>query len=156
GEPYRIRGQQLLARLKQRFPDHEISSAFRFDLKGADVWRYVSLPHDSANLLQLEKECRERLAAAETENADHPDAPKYSLEVAGWVWRLGNVLAAQNRTEEVLQLRLRKLDIVKRIAAQHRDVPEFQRNLAWSHYDLAQLLNEAGHPEEALDHYRTA
>src|SRR5262249_16112310 len=68
----------------------------------------------------------------------------------------GNVLAAQNRTEEVLQLRLRKLEIVKRIAAQHPDVPEFQRNLAWSHYDLAQLLNEAGHPDEALDHYRTA
>ena len=156
GERYRNRGEQLLARLKQRFPDHQISSAFKFDLKGVDLWRYVSLPHDSASLLQLEKECRDQLAAAEAENADHPDAPKYQLEVAGWVWRLANVLAAQNRTEEVLQLGLRKLEVVKRIATQHPDVPEFQRNMAWSHYDLAQALHEAGRPDEALDHYRTA
>jgi serine/threonine protein kinase/Tfp pilus assembly protein PilF len=156
GEPYAIRGQQLLVKLKQKFPDYEISTAFKSEIKGGDLWRFSNLPHDIANLQRLEKECRNRLAAAEAENADHPDVPKYQIDVAGWVARLGNVLAAQNRPDEALQLRLRNLEIIKQIAARHPDVPEFQRNLAWSHYELAQLLHDAGRYDEALDHSRTA
>jgi len=156
GQPYLTRGNELLAKFKQRFPGREISTGFQFDLKSLVAWRYSALPHDAGTLQQLEKECRDQLAAAEAEARNYPDAPRYEGEVAAWVWRLGNVLAALDRPEEVVQFRMRKLEICKRIATQHPDAPEFQRSLAWAHYDAGQVLHEAGRPDEALGHFRTA
>jgi len=156
GEPYLSRGQAVLAELRQKFPSHEIGEGFKFDLKGIVAWRYTSLPHDEATLRQLEKECRKQLAVAEAEASKYPGAPKYQVEVSAWLWRLGNVLAALDERDELLQVRLRTLGIREKLANQHPDSPEYQRAVAWGHNDVGQLLYEAQRPDEALGHLRTA
>ncbi|HVX15508.1 MAG TPA: protein kinase [Pirellulales bacterium] len=156
GGSYLSRGQELLTELKESFPSHEIGEGCKLDLNQALAWRYRALPHEVAALRQLEKECRGGLTAAETEADKYPSAPKYQAEVADWLWRLGNVLAALDEREELMRVRLRELDGRQRLATHHPDAPEHQRGLAWAHYELGQLLYEAGRTEEAVEHFRVA
>jgi serine/threonine protein kinase/Tfp pilus assembly protein PilF len=156
GDRHVARGQELLARLRQRFPRHEISAGFKSDLEFFNAWRYAWLPHDATTLTQLEQECRDQLADAEAESRKFPDAPDYQNNVAEWLGRLVNVLAALNRSEEASQLCQRILEMRTRLATQYPDSPEFQKNLAWAHYHFGMALYEANRSDEALEPFRRA
>jgi serine/threonine protein kinase len=156
GNPFVTRGQELLARLKQRFPGHEISAAFRLELNRLTAWRYTALPHDAATLALLEKECREQLAAAEAAAREYPDAPEYQNKLVDWLGRLGNVLLASDRLDEAEQLGNRGDAIRTRLAAQYPDNPEYQKNMAYSHYNRGHFLYATNRPDQALDHFRKA
>jgi serine/threonine protein kinase/tetratricopeptide (TPR) repeat protein len=156
GDHYIDRAYELTARLRQRFQHHEISAGFKSDLASFNSWRYEWLPHDAATLVQLEHECRDGLATAEAEMAKHPDAPAYHEGVAGALVNLDHILAAMNRSEERGPLGQRILEIRLRLATQYPDSPEFQENLAWTHWHSGFALYEANRPDEALEHFRTA
>src|SRR5262249_38482045 len=107
-------------------------------------------------LKALEKECRDQLAAAESKVRDFPDAPQYERELLAWLGRLGQVLLAMDRLVEVEQIAGRIMTFRQRLATQHPESPELQKDLAWAHYNLGWLLHMTDRPDEALVHFRAA
>src|SRR4029453_470180 len=74
--------------------------------------------------------------------------------MAEWLGRLSSILMAMGRLEELEQVGSRSLEIRKRLATQHPQTPEYQKNLAWTHYHSGMLLYDTDRPDEALDHFR--
>jgi len=151
-----IRGQELLTRLKRKFPGYQLGREFEDNRHEVFELRYSKLPHDSETLRRLERECRDQLAAEEGEALKYPDVSRHQVNVAKWLERLGNVLTALDEMKETESVRRRRLAIHERLLAQHPDVPLHQHNVAWAHFRLGELLYDTDRSNEAFDHFATA
>jgi non-specific serine/threonine protein kinase/serine/threonine-protein kinase len=101
--------------------------------------------------------CRKSLAIFnELSAADPKDRRLFRVRSIAYD-RTAEVLEKQLTSRaEALKLRQSALAMKTELLNQEPENTDYRRLAAWAHYDLANLINMDGHPNEALPHYRLA
>jgi serine/threonine protein kinase len=100
--------------------------------------------------------CRKSLAIFDELSAADPKDRRL-LRVRSIAYgRTAEVLEKQPGHSEALRLRQSALAGRTDLLNQEPANTDYQRLTAWAHYDLANLINIDGHPNQALPHYRVA
>ena len=84
---------------------------------------------------------------------DFPDRPEHHRELARTLMNLGNVLSAQNRSQDAEPILRRAIDVNTAITAKHPDDVQIRFDLAKGHHNLGELLREQGDANEAVDSF---
>jgi serine/threonine protein kinase/Flp pilus assembly protein TadD len=120
--------------------------------------QYVNLAallQDTGKAEEAAKAYRNALAVGEKLVADSPTRePEYHYRLAAYYLELRNLLRNDHRLTEAIQLTRQAVDSYEKLAANHLDEPDINHVLVRCYIYLAEVLREAGHPQEAEQVYR--
>lgn len=156
GWGYRRRTELLRDQLASEFPDFQ--SPKRTELL-SDTFDYGPSDHLPQNLMLLkgiEQEHRWRLKLVEAAVADQPEMPINQQRLSEVLKKLCYALQAQRRYEEEEPLLAQRVQIQRRLAARHVELPPLRRDLAWALQQHAWILYSLNRHEEAEQSFEEA